>query len=149
MTDPDDALEARLRALAVEADPPPEWVRAAARAAFAVRDLDAELAELVADSWADDAVLTRDSGDVLRMLSFETGDVRIEVDVEPGADGARLHGVVVGLAGELTVVHAGGRTAVPVEDGGRFDVAGIPAGPVRLEGTTVAGVRVATAWVTT
>ncbi|MFN8146209.1 MAG: hypothetical protein U0R76_01985 [Candidatus Nanopelagicales bacterium] len=41
MSDRDDELERRLRALATEADPPPELVVESAKAAFALRDLDA------------------------------------------------------------------------------------------------------------
>ena len=51
MTDHDDeALLSGLRAVATESDPVPDDVRAAAKAAFGLRSLDAELAELVANS---------------------------------------------------------------------------------------------------
>ena len=53
MTSAEDAFEARLRRISGEAEPVPEHVLEAGRAAFALRDLDAELAELVADSAVD------------------------------------------------------------------------------------------------
>ena len=100
----DDELERRLRALATEADPPPALVVDAAKAAFALRDLDAELAVLVADSAVDDpAVLTRAVVSDVRMLSFECGDVAVELDVEtdPLSRRVRLSGLAVGAVGAV------------------------------------------------
>ena len=61
MTTPEDTIEQRLRAAAALHDPVPSIVTEAAKAAFELRDLDVQLAALVADSWADsDLVATRD-----------------------------------------------------------------------------------------
>ncbi len=150
MSDRDDELERRLRALATEADPPPELVVESARAAFALRDLDAELAELIADSAVDDpAVLTRAVVSDVRMLSFECGDVVVELDVEadPLSRRVRLSGLAVGAVGVVTIVRADSRSTVDLADGGRFVADSVEPGPLRLELTTPDGRRVTTSWI--
>jgi hypothetical protein len=58
MNDADiDQMLGRLRAVASRADPVPAGVVVAARGAFQWRTIDAELAELVYDSWVDDVAL--------------------------------------------------------------------------------------------
>ncbi|HET7902452.1 MAG TPA: hypothetical protein VFL59_14820 [Candidatus Nanopelagicales bacterium] len=150
MSQRDDDFERRLRAMATEADPPPSLVYEAARAAFSLRDLDAELAELVADSLVDDpAVLTRAVVSDVRMLSFECGDVVVELDVEtdPLSRLVRLSGLAVGAVGAVTIVRADDRSSVDLADGGRFVADGISPGPLRLELTTPDGRRVTTSWI--
>lgn len=61
MNDKDARDIAHLRRLANEADPVPEAVYAAAKAAYTTRDLDGELAALVADSAAAEATLAFDA----------------------------------------------------------------------------------------
>ena len=71
-----DDTESRLRAVTGEADPVPSLVLDSARAAFTMRAVDAELAELVADSaYDDEGLLTRSVVSDVRMLSFECGTV--------------------------------------------------------------------------
>jgi hypothetical protein len=150
VSDRDDELERRLRALATEADPPPELVVESAKAAFALRDLDAELAELVADSAVDDpAVLTRAVVSDVRMLSFECGDVVVELDVEadPLSRRVRLSGLAVGAVGAVVLVRTDGRSSVDLADGGRFVADDVEPGPLRLELTTPDGRRVTTSWI--
>jgi hypothetical protein len=145
-----DQFELKLRAVTSEADPVPEAVLDAATAAFALRTLDAELAELVADSLVDDAaVVTRAVVSDVRMLSFACGDVSVEVDVEtdPSSGSLRLHGFAVGAAVEVVIVRASSRSSVPLAAGGRFDAGLVEPGPLRLELTTPDGHRVTTAWV--
>jgi hypothetical protein len=151
MSEPIDRFESRLRGLAAEVDPVPDIVYDSARAAFALRDLDAELAVLVADSLVDDAgVLTRAVVADVRMLSFECGEVTVELDVDtdPQTHLVTLRGIAVGAVGEVTVVRQDSRSSVALEVDGRFDAAGIPLGPVRLELSTSDGRRVTTSWVT-
>jgi hypothetical protein len=150
MSESHDRMEDRLRALAIEADPVPELVYDAARAAFSLRDLDAELAVLVADSAVDNpALVTRSVVSDVRMLSFECGAVTVELDVDtdPTTHLVRLRGLAVGATGTVVIVRADGRTAMPLDDDGRFDSSEIPSGPVRLELTTPDGRRVTTSWV--
>ena len=151
MTDGIDRLEERLRRVATEADPVPDSVVAAARAAFTTRDLDAELAELVADSAVDEEpVLTRSVLSDVRMLSFAAADVTVDVDVEPGPQTGTvlLHGMAVGAVGEIVVVTPGSRVPAAIDAHGRFESLAVMSGPVRLELTTADGRRLATSWVT-
>lgn len=144
-------LEARMRSVTGEADPPPELVLEAGRAAFAMRAIDAELAELVADSAYDDAELvTRAVVSDVRMLSFECGDVSVELDVEtdPWSRSLRVHGIAVGAVGDVVVVRTASRTSVPLDADGRFDAGDVEPGPLRLELATADGRRVTTSWVT-
>lgn len=150
MSQRDDELERRLRALATEADPPPALVVDAAKAAFLLRDLDAELAVLVADSAVDDpAVLTRAVVSDVRMLSFECGDVAVELDVEtdPLSRRVRLSGLAVGAVGAVVLVRADDRVSADLADDGRFVLDSVAPGPLRLELTTPDGRRVTTSWI--
>jgi len=150
MSDRDDRLEVRLRAIATEADPVPSLVHDAARAAFTMRDLDAELAVLVADSAVDDpAVVTRSLVSDVRMLSFECGDVSVELDIEsdPATRLVTLRGLAVGAVGDVVIVRSDSRTVARLDDDGRFDSSVLPTGPLRLELTTADGRRVTTSWV--
>jgi hypothetical protein len=83
------------------------------------------------------------------MLSFECGDVTVELDVTSHPDATvDLRGLAVGATGVVAVVRAGGRTEVPLDEDGRFLVTNAGSGPVRLELTTPSGGRVTTSWVT-
>jgi hypothetical protein len=145
----DDALIARLAGLADQVDPPPEIVLEAARAAFLMRRIDAELAELVLDSAVDAGpVLVRSTeDDTVRMLSFETHAVSIEVQVTE-VDGLRsLLGLVTGASGPVEVETAHGRASVALDSLGRFSVDDVPPGTVRLHLTADDGTPVTTSWV--
>ena len=145
----DDDLIARLRGLAGQVDPPPQIVLESARAAFLMRRIDAELAELVLDSGVDAGpVLVRGvEDDTVRMLSFETDTVSIEVQVTE-VDGRRsLLGLVSGAAGPVEVETVRGRSSVTLDSLGRFSVADVPPGTVRLHLTADNGTPVATSWV--
>jgi hypothetical protein len=116
--DADEALLGRLRAAAQAGDGVPDHVLEAARAAFALRDLDAQLAILVSDS-ADvpaatggDLVLMRGDGEP-RALTFEAGEVTVDLEVTGEDGGLRMVGLVAGLVsdaapGELTVEYDDG-----------------------------------------
>jgi hypothetical protein len=145
----DDDLEALLRELTAAHDPVPAQVDAAARAAWELRDLDTQLAALVADSWRDEpAVATRDHTGTLRMLTFTSDGASIEVDVESDVvtGTRRLRGFVTGATGELVIERTGSRLMVPVVDG-QFDVEGLAPGPARLSVFSSDGRRVVTTWV--
>jgi hypothetical protein len=146
----DASLLAGLREAAEEADPTPEVVLAAARAAFALRRLDAELAELVRDSADERAELiaVRGDGDV-RLISFETGPVAVELQVTqrgPMRDlVAQISGAEVALA---TVETPGLRHDVALADG-VVTADGVPAGLLRLHVRTAEGHDLVTSWVRT
>jgi hypothetical protein len=95
--DADDELFDRLAATLRDADEPPEHVVELARASFGLRRLDAELAELVADSAMEATPAgVRHDGRATRMLTFEAGDAEIEVQVSAaGAGDWQIVGQVV------------------------------------------------------
>src|SRR5437667_5408571 len=127
-----EATLAQLRGVATVADPTPSLVLESAKAAFGLRRLDAELAELVHDSAIDaDAVLVRGDDDV-RMLSFENVDIAVEMQVTPRNHSHVLLAFVTGATGSVTVEHSAGEISVELDDAGRLRVEGIPAGPFRL-----------------
>jgi hypothetical protein len=145
----DDELEGLLRDLAAQHDAVPGHVTAAAKAAWELRDLDARLATLVADSWRDQpAVATRDSLGTLRMLTFTSDGASIEVDVEVDAvtGTRRVRGFVTGADGDLVIERGRTRITVALVDG-QFDVDGLEPGPARLSVLDGAGARIVTTWV--
>jgi hypothetical protein len=76
----DDELVNELRRLARSVDPVPDEVTAYARAALGWRRVDAELAELLADSRLETTSLARSAAGA-RMLSFRASDLELEVEV--------------------------------------------------------------------
>jgi hypothetical protein len=92
----DDQLFDRLAATLRDAEEPPEQVLELAQASFGLHRLDAELAELVADSALEVTPAgVRAAGDGPRMLTFEAGDAEIEVQIDAAGDGWRVLGQVV------------------------------------------------------
>jgi hypothetical protein len=155
----DDALAEQLRAVVAEADPVPELVSESAHAAFDLRRLDAELAALVRDSADDPAAALAVRGEAEdRLLSFEVGEVTVEMQISRNADrrdilahvsGAELADAAIETSGAGTDPAAMIRQiAVPVEDG-ILIARGLPAGLLRLSLTTAAGALLVTSWVRT
>jgi hypothetical protein len=151
MTDPDDdALLAELRALAAEEDPVPEHVVAAARGSFTWRTIDAELAELAYDSALDTERLTAvRSADADRLLTFETPELMIELEVTAVGAHRRIRGQLEPPGpGRVEIRHGGGVLQVDTDSHGRFTVDDVEAGPVSLRcRREEASAVVATEWV--
>jgi hypothetical protein len=154
----DDELIEVLRRLAAEADPVPEDVGAAARAAIRTRDLDHELAMLVADSADEGSELDGEhafepvragGGENRRLLTFAGGDIQIDLEVSDHGDRLDLIGQFVGASTEdCALEYAGGaRRALELDSLGRFLATGVERGPVRARFRTAAGVPMTTAWV--
>jgi hypothetical protein len=144
----DEVLLGRLAAVLEKIDPIPPEVLTEGRALFGLRRLEEELAELVRDSAEDRGGLlaVRGEGDV-RLISFETGPVTVELQVtERGA----LRDLVAQVSGTALVgaevETSTGRRDVPVEDS-LFTVEDVPAGLLRLRLRTVAGRDLVTSWV--
>ncbi|MEV6494226.1 hypothetical protein AB0M20_37230 [Actinoplanes sp. NPDC051633] len=146
----DDDLLADLRRVAGLTDPVPAYVRAAARAAFETRDMDARLAELVADSAEHAGFEAVRQVAEERLLSFETPDAQVEVTVRAEGAGWTLMGQVFGAGPGTAVLETGTHGSVPIElDAlGRFLVADVPGGPVRLRLRPAGASDVLTSWVT-
>jgi hypothetical protein len=150
----DDELTARLRLAVTAADHPPTEVVDAAKAAFTWRTIDAELAELTYDSFVDaDALVGVRGGDGPRQLSFERGELSLELEVVEVGGLRRLTGQVVsGPLAELSLQQsaADGSMAVPTDHLGRFHLDAVAAGPARFLFRLAGDVRtdVLTDWVT-
>ena len=125
---------ARLRVAAAIREPVPPCVLQAARDAFAWRLIDAELAELVADSACELALAgTRGEGQP-RLVTFEVpGGTSLELEADSLGAAIRLLGQVVpARPGTAEVQHLGGSVAVAVDEVGRFAAHGICPGPMRV-----------------
>jgi hypothetical protein len=144
----DEAVLVRLGAVLDELDPMPSEVLSEGRALFGLRRLDEELAELVRDSAEDRSGLlaVRGEGDV-RLISFETGPVTVELQVTERGAVRDLVAQVTGTAlVGAEVETSAGRRDIPIEDS-LFTVEDIPAGFLRLRLHTVAGRHLVTSWV--
>ncbi|WP_329051410.1 hypothetical protein OG738_04360 [Amycolatopsis sp. NBC_01488] len=140
----DDELLEELRAAAAQADPVPDLVLRQARAALATRDLDAELAELGSDSDLATAGAVR-GGDV-RLLSFESPRVSVELQAEYEEGRVTLRGLVTGATGDA-VIEAAGETRVRLIDpDGWFTATDLPRGATRVKVTATDGTTVTTGW---
>ena len=139
----DDELLSLIRASFDDVAPTPPAAIDAARAAFGMRDLDGQLAELIFDSWREDHVAATRSGTAeARLLSFALDDVTL--DVEQHADGTTLLGQVSPEGRHVVELETadGVLTDVGADDFGRFRyVAAI--GPIRLR----VGARLITPWI--
>ncbi|GAA3451757.1 hypothetical protein [Dactylosporangium matsuzakiense] len=151
-----DEMLAEYRRVAAALDPPPPDLAAAAKAAFAARDLDAEIALLIADSRTEAGAAlyepVRAEPDLVSgrwLLSFDGGGIQAEIEVEAVDGHLRLLGLLSGASAEDCYLEtAGAHHRVDVDDLGRFIVEHIAPGPIRLRCRSTEGIRVTTAWVT-
>jgi hypothetical protein len=147
----DDVLMDELRALAAANDPVPPHVLAAARGSYTWRTIDAELAGLVYDSALDAERLTAvRSQDTVRLLTFETAELAIELEVTAAAESRRILGQLVPPGpGFVELRHGGGLLELEADDLGRFDAEAVEPGPVSLRCRREReGAVVETEWVT-
>jgi len=131
----DEMILASLRVAAAIREPVPPFVLQAARDAFAWRRIDAELAELVADSACELAYAgTRGEGQP-RLVTFEVpGGTSLELEASSHGPGIHLIGQVVpARPGTAEVQHLGGSVLVAVDEVGRFAAHGICPGPMRVK----------------
>lgn len=139
-----DGLLDELRQAAAILDPVPAELRRSAVEAYALRDLDARLAELTFDSLTD-AIPVRGVTDAPRMLTFRSGDVTVDVEVT----GQGLLGQVLPPQSASIEVLGGPPAAPPTtltsDDMGRFTSDAPPSGPFALRLRT-GGEIVVTEW---
>jgi hypothetical protein len=140
-----DLLLDRLRLLAAELDDPPDHVDRAARAALSTRRLDHQLAELIADSAL--VQTTRAGEPSIRLLTFETATVSLELQVDEVAGRRSVRGHVTGAAGEAVVETAADTQSTAIDDRGWFAVEDLPAGVIRIRLRAADGTGVSTGWV--
>jgi len=152
--DDDDALERELSGLLRRADPMPPTVLEAGRGALGWRRLDAELAELLADSAlpTDELALARGTAVPLRSVTFGTARRAIDLDIDAHGPGCTLRGQLSPPAQTaIEVQRQDGTTLASVltDALGRF-VAELPSGGtirLRLTGDPQLG-TIETAWIT-
>lgn len=147
--DADEQLMADLARLAAERDPVPPQLLAMARESFTWRTIDAELAELVADSLRpEDAALVRTSAASVRLIVFASRDERVEIEVVTENGRRQLVGELSPAApGTLTVEHDSGPLTEQIDAEGRFLVPHVPAGLIRLRCERADKKALVTAWV--
>jgi hypothetical protein len=134
MHEPDDELEAELRALAADREPVPAELLRAAVDAFAWRDIDAELAELSYDSLADadEAALVRGSPGQ-RLVSFAAGELTIDVEVAGTGPGRTVMGQIAPpQRATVDIRYPGDTVTVEADELGRFRSGPLPPGPASL-----------------
>lgn len=130
----DRELEEELRQLAARHDPVPAELVQAAADAFAFRDLDAELAELVFDSMldSDPATLVRSSSG-RRLVSFQTPALTVDLEVTSAGPERTIIGQVTPPQRVTVEIRSReGMNAVDTDDLGRFTAAPLRSGPVSL-----------------
>lgn len=147
----DQALLLRLGEIARTADGAPDYVYELGRAAFTLRRLDTELADLVADSNLDLAGV-RSTMTEARLLSFEAGSLGVEVQVSLFGGAVVLLGQVVpppGLTGGTVRLELrdGATTSVDLDAEGGFRFAGVTADLVRFHVEVPGANAVTTTWV--
>jgi hypothetical protein len=148
MNDIDDRFLDRLRRIAERVDDPPELVDASAHAALATRRLDDELARLVADSDAAESVgAVRNGGSRIRLLTFQSPAVTVELQVDEVAQRRALRGQISGTVAEVVVETASDARPVTVDERGRFAVDDLPAEAVRVRLRATDGTTVTTGWI--
>lgn len=139
----DEALLGELRSLFDRLDPVEPWMLEQARAAYAWRTVDAELAELTFDSLLDRdlAGSVRDGATAApgsRMVGFgavvDGEDVAVEVEIDRSSGVPVLVGQLLPPAAGVVEVHSADGTVgvVHADDLGRFRVRPVPSGPLRL-----------------
>lgn len=138
----EELLNALARALAV-VDPTPEHVLTHARQALVWQSLDAELAELVYDSQAQEENLVR-SGDATREVTFRAPGIEVEVMVVSEQQRSLVGQVVPAQEADVELLHRGGRETTRTDALGRFAFDRVAAGPVKLVVATTSGTRVQT-----
>jgi hypothetical protein len=147
----DAALLARLGAIALTVDAPPAAAFDAGRAAFAWRTVDAELAELVADSALETATVRSAATDT-RLLSFETGRWTIEVQLSIGDGRRAVLGQVIpepATAGATARIETDTADALEahIDAMGRFDLDDVAGTRLRIRVEVPGSPPVTTVWV--
>jgi hypothetical protein len=130
---PDDVLGAAVSRLYTTIDPPPPQLVLSACAALSWRNPDAALAALLVDSAVEGEAAGIRGTSTPRMLSFGSGDTVVDVEVVVADGEVRLVGQVSrAVAAPLSIRHRGGTWSGSTDAVGRFAVADLPRGPLRV-----------------
>jgi hypothetical protein len=143
-----DATVRRLRSLTPE--PYPEEADSLERTQYQLRSVDDEPARLVYDSNIDAELLVgvRTGGQTLRQLTFEAGEIVLEIELS--TSGHLVGQIVPPQVGVVELRHRTGTTPVQTDELGYFRVPAMPEGPVsfRCRPGRSAGHSIATSWIT-
>jgi hypothetical protein len=133
--DEDEILMSRLRAM-LSADSSPAHVVELAKRLYSLRTLDAELAALTADSAVDPAaVAVRDGGAATRLLTFETPELAIEIEVSGTGRFRRILGQLEPAGPAVIEIRQPSlprSRRVDADERGRFVIDRVEPGPVSL-----------------
>ena len=146
--EPHDQLTGELRRLASRLDPVPPELLDAAAGAFAWRDIDAELAELVFDSLVDtdEASLVRGAPE-RRLVSFTGGGLTIDVEVtSAGTERTVMGQIVPPQRGVVDIRRRQETVSIEADELGRFRSGPLPPGPLSLRLRPAGGAPVVTDW---
>jgi hypothetical protein len=154
--DPDEPLVADLRDYFARVDTVPPLVTQAAKAALGWRRLDADLAELLADSTleAESLATVRGAGAAVRSVSFGAGELTIDLEIHVGGTGLTLLGLLTPPSiARIEIQTADGATGATAESDatGRFRTRLPAGGRVRLRLMDLdpgSGPLVETSWIT-
>jgi hypothetical protein len=145
----DDQLLASIGGALREAAAVPRSVVATGKAAFAWRNIDAELATLTHDSareQSQELAVTRSEPAPLRYLTFTSAELTIELEV---TSGAVLGQIVPPGPGEIEIRPATGEVITKaIDEIGYFAIRPIPPGSFRLLCRIPSGASVLTGWIT-
>jgi hypothetical protein len=142
----DEGLLAAVREMLGRDEPPPEWSVDLAKSSYGLRAVDAELAALTSDSGLATAASSVRSGTAPRLVVFDTGDLSLEIEIEPSTPVGswRLVGQLVpASAARIQIRQQGAEPVwVDVDDLGRFAADHLAGGSLSLtcmrEGTRAA-----------
>jgi hypothetical protein len=151
--DPHDEILGELRSVLGRVDPVPAEVTEFAQAALGWRRLDADLAELLADSALEtEAALSRSEDSDGRWLTFRAQDLAIDVEIQTDGDARTLLGQLAPppAAATVEVQSADGAVVASVESDalGRFRLTLEAGGRVRLRVLRAGAAPVETSWLT-
>jgi hypothetical protein len=146
----DDELMEHLRRIASEVDAAPDLVTESARAAFSTRRLDDELAELLHDSGVTTSAAVRGAQPGPRLLSFESGEVSLELQIEEVHGRLVLRGIAIGTVGDAEVeTTTTGPHVAAIDHQGWFRVETLPVEALRVRVRAANGTAVTTSWIRT
>jgi hypothetical protein len=134
----EDELFRRLTEMLSPQHNPPAMVTELAKQSFGLRTVDAELAALVADSEVEGtaaAVRRGAQADIPRLLTFETADLLVELEIGGASRSRRILGELVPAGPAKIQVRQPGTSAshlVDADEDGRFVIDRLQPGPFSL-----------------
>jgi len=137
---------AKLRDGLHQSDPAPSDIAEFAKAAFAWRGIDADLAELDFDSIEEDQLQGVRSTATTRMVSFQAGQWMLDIEFDEGT--GRLMGHISPQSSYTVELHTSGALfSVESDELGRFEADSVSPGPLSMVLRFGDGSVIKTQWV--